>query len=84
MMTTGQLDVLNCGEGDIKITFNGDDPMEMARAERIIVDMLKRGYAIFVHGKGDKLIRVHRFKPGKNTYLLADGPDVPPEAEPKI
>jgi hypothetical protein len=81
-MNTGTLEVLNVGEGDIKITFNGDDPMEAERARRIIGDMLARGYALFLHGKNDKLIRVHRFKPNTNTYLIADGPDLPAETEP--
>ena len=78
----GQLDVLNVGEGDIKITFDENNAMELERAKRIIGDMLKRGYALFIHGKDDKLIRVHRFKPSTNTYLIADGPEVPSEAEP--
>jgi len=81
-MNTGTLEVLNVGEGDIKITFNGDDPMETERAKRIIGDMLARGYSLFIHGKGDKLIRVHRFKPSTCTYLVADGPNIPAEAEP--
>jgi hypothetical protein len=43
---------------------------------------LKRGYSLFIHGKGNKLIRVHRFKADTCTYLIADGPEVPAEAEP--
>ncbi|HEY6154669.1 MAG TPA: hypothetical protein VIW07_13090 [Candidatus Udaeobacter sp.] len=75
----GQLDVLNCGEGDLKIVITENNPIEIERAKRIITDMLKRGYALFIHGEGDTLIRVKRFKPDTLTYIIADGPTVAPE-----
>lgn len=80
-MTTGQLDVLACGAGDIKITFDDANPLEVERAKRIIKDMLKRGYSLFVHGADNALIRVKKFDEKKGVYLIADGPTVPPEAE---
>lgn len=41
------IDILNAGLGHMEIRFNSEDPLEGVRAERIIADMLKRGYALF-------------------------------------
>lgn len=79
---TGQLDILSCGEGDIKIVFDQNNPLEVERAKRIITDCLKRGYALFVHGTDNALIRVKKFIEGTAEYIIADGPAVPPESEP--
>jgi hypothetical protein len=79
---TGQLDILSCGEGHLEIKYNEKDPIETERAKRIIGDMLKRGYALFIHGKNDALIRVKRFIATAGTFIIADGPTVPPDAEP--
>lgn len=84
---TGQLDVLNVGKGHLELKFHQNDVIETTRAKRIIEDMLRRGYALFVHGKGDALIRVRKFIPKTGTYIIADGPEIPPEAvalEPKV
>lgn len=78
----GQLDVLNCGEGHLEIKFHHNDAIECERAKRIIQDMLKRGYALFVHGTDDALIRVKRFVADKGLYIIADGPTIPPETLP--
>ncbi len=45
--------VLNCGAGDMTFSFDEHDPQECARAERVVQDMLKRGYILFavVDGK---------------------------------
>lgn len=80
---TGQIDILNVGEGDLKIIFNEKDVMETERAKRIIKDMLQRGYALFIHGTDGALIRVKKFLAATNEYLIADGPTVPAEAEPQ-
>lgn len=80
--TTGRMDVLNCGEGHLEITFKDGDVVEMERAKRIIGDMLRRGYALFVHGTDQALIRVQEFSEKHNAYIIADGPTVPPEALP--
>lgn len=78
----GRLDVLNCGEGHLEVRFEANDPIETARAERIIQDMLRRGYALFVHGTDETLIRVKEFDAKKGVYIIADGPTIPPEAVP--
>lgn len=69
------IDVLSIGHGDIKITY-GDDPQEVARAAQVVKDMLRRGYALFVHGPDGKLVRVEAFDAEKREYIVATGPDV--------
>lgn len=81
-MNTGQIDILNTGEGHMEIKLNEDDPISMERAKRIITDMIKRGYALFVHGKNNVLCRVKRFDPKKMVYIIGDGPEIPTEAIP--
>lgn len=46
-MNPGDVSVLNVTKGDMKLTFNSDDPLETERASRVIQDMLRRGYSIF-------------------------------------
>lgn len=70
-----QLDVLNVGEGDMKFTFDTDDPQEVARAESVVTDMLRRGYALFVEVEG-KLHRIRDFNPKTACYVIATGPGV--------
>lgn len=72
------LEILNCGEGHLTITFKKDDLMEVERAKRIISDMLRRGYALFITGGDGVLTRVKRFKADTGTYLIADGPVIAP------
>lgn len=79
---TGSLSVLNCGMGDLEITYNASDVKDMARARRIIGDMLKRGYALFVKGTDEALIRVEEFSEKHNAYVIVDGPTVPAETVP--
>lgn len=78
----GTIDILNCGAGYLEITFTAGDAIETTRAKRIITDMIKRGYALFIHGKDNALIRVKKFDAKTERYIIADGPTVPAEAEP--
>ena len=71
--------VLNCGAGDMTFSFDEKDPMECARAERVIKDMLKRGYLLFAKVKG-KLKRVMEFDQKTREYIIADGPESAPVA----
>ena len=74
---TGELDVLNCTEGHIHITFDKDDPAELAKAQKIIEDMFKRGYAVLVETpKG--LRKVKKFNPKTNSYVIQE-----PDGKPK-
>lgn len=71
---TGELSVLNCNAGDINISFDGSNPLEVERAKRIIEDMLRRGYALFVQ-VGEELKKVKRFDPKTCEYIIAAGAD---------
>lgn len=71
--------VLNCGAGDMTFSFDKKDPQEAARAERVVTDMLKRGYLLFAKVKG-KLIRVKAFDAKTQEYIIADGPESQPAA----
>jgi hypothetical protein len=42
------LHILNVSDGDTKVTFDKDVPLDCERASRIVTDMLRRGYAIMV------------------------------------
>lgn len=68
------IDILNCGHGHMEVRFNEKDPLELERAKRIIGDMLRRGYVLFVEGADKALIRVERFDAEKGVYIIADGP----------
>lgn len=69
----GELSVLNCGEGDIKVSLDRDRPEEVAKAKKIISDMMKRGYFIFIDEGDGKLKRVRRFDPTKAEYIIQEG-----------
>ncbi|HET8777938.1 MAG TPA: hypothetical protein VFN76_09795 [Candidatus Limnocylindria bacterium] len=69
---SGSLSVLNVGAGDIRIDFTGADEMEKIRAKRIISDMLRRGYALFVKLADGTYRRALRFDPEAEVYVIAD------------
>ncbi len=73
--------VLNCGAGDMKFSFDPADPLEVARASRVVKDMLARGYMLFAMVDG-KLARVKKFDETTAEYILADGPEVAPSPVP--
>lgn len=70
------LDVLNVGAGHVEIRFGKKDPVEVDRAKRMITDMLKRGYVLFVEGKGKELQRVRSFDAKAGVYYVSDVADV--------
>lgn len=74
MIKEAGLDVLNCGMGHLEIRFNAQDVIELERAKRIIQDMLRRGYALFINDSDGKLTRVKKFVYETGTYIIADGP----------
>lgn len=76
-MTTGTVGILNVGAGDTKLTFDPSNPMETARASRIVVDMIRRGYVLFVEtGRDDenrpKYTRAESFDEKTAEYIIAD------------
>lgn len=68
------LSIPNVGEGDTKLSFDPNKPVERERACRIVNDMLRRGYAIMVVvvGKSGKKYtrRVKGFDPKQCEYLI--------------
>ena len=80
MNQIGSVEVLNCGAGHLTFSFNSDDAMEVERARRVVTDMLRRGYALFVESKG-KTHKVKKFDEKTDAYLIADGPLYPGESD---
>lgn len=76
----GMLEILSVGKGDIKLTVGGNDPAEIDKARRIIEEMLRKGYGIFVEGKDGKLSRVKRFSPKRMEYVISEVIDEPEKA----
>jgi hypothetical protein len=71
----GFLAILNVGKGDTKISFDKDKPEEMEKAKKIVMEMLRRGYAILVEA-GEKngkplYLRATDFDPETCEYIVA-------------
>ncbi len=73
------IDILNTGAGHTEIRFDNGDPLELERAKRIITDMLRRGYVLFVEMGDKKLSRVQAFDAERGVYIIADLGE-PPES----
>ena len=75
----GTVAILNVGAGDTKLSFDKSNPQERERAKRIVVDLLKRGYALLVQvgmKSGEPIYqRVRAFDPKRCEYVVAGGPD---------
>jgi hypothetical protein len=71
--------ILNVGEGDTKLSFDPDKPVECERAARIVTDMLRRGCAISIYVDG-RYVRAKGFDPKTCEYLI-DGLSPQEEAE---
>ena len=67
----GALSILNVYEGDVKITFDKDNPAETIRASRIIRDCLRRGYALLIEVDG-AYQRAIDFDEKVGEYIIAD------------
>ncbi len=76
---TGTIGILNVGAGDTKLSFDPSQPDEVKRASAIVMDMLKRGYALLVEvGKDDKgplYRRATGFDADTAEYIIAGAPD---------
>lgn len=78
-MEAGFLDVLNVGAGHLTFRFDrkkGEE--EKAKAKKVINDMLRRGYMIFVLVDGEQK-RVRAFDDAHEEYILEEPDDGPPE-----
>lgn len=67
------IDILNTGKGHAEVNFSIEDPIEMERGKRIITDMLRRGYLLFIHGDDGKMVRVESFCEKTGRYIIGDG-----------
>lgn len=81
------LSILNVGEGDNKLSFDPEKPVERERAAHIVTDMLRRGYAISIrtdrknkHGE-PIYARVKGFDPNTCEYIIDN---LSPEDEAEI
>ena len=63
----------------MRFSFDSGDPQDIARASRVVQDMLRRGYMLFVEVNG-KLRPVKKFDAKHAEYIVADGPLYPPES----
>jgi hypothetical protein len=74
MMENGSVAILNVGEGDTKLSFDPEKPVERERAAIIVADMLNRGYAIMIDVGEKDGARIYRravgFDPKTCDYLI--------------
>lgn len=81
---SGQLGILNVGAGDTKLSFDPTKPAECERAAAVVMDMLKRGYAIMIQvgeREGKPLyMRAESFDPATCEYLIVGLPEPAAEA----
>lgn len=80
---SGELSVLNCTAGDIRISFDKANEVEVARAKRMIEDMLRRGYILVIEVDG-RHVPVKQFDSETCEYIVPEGAlysgDGPPPA----
>jgi hypothetical protein len=81
---TGELCILNVGEGDMKIIFNHHDDVEAQHAIQILTDMQQRGYAILIELDDGSYVRAKSIDAQRGRYIigLPKGAAVPTDAEP--
>lgn len=72
---TGEVAILNVGEGDTKLTFDPTNPAEVERSARIVKDMLRRGFVLLIevghNEKGPIYQRAHDFDEATAEYIIA-------------
>jgi len=73
------LDVLTCQLGDLKLSFDKANPVELERARRAVKNMLRGGFVIFAEADG-KLRRVEDFDEATDSYVITDVPNDAPIA----
>lgn len=75
---SGEVGILNVGAGDTKLSFDPKNPGEVERAKKIIMDMIRRGFAILVEigrdEKGPMYRRALDFDPETAEYIIAGEP----------
>lgn len=67
----GMLEVLSVGKGDLKIQIGCEDPKDIEDGRKLIEEMLRKGYSIFVETDSGPS-RVKKFNPKRMTYIVSD------------
>lgn len=70
VMGYGTLSILNAGMGDIRLSFDTAEEEEVARARKIVTDLLAQGYAIVVVEEDGTHSMVRDFDPESGEYLI--------------
>jgi hypothetical protein len=71
-VNTGNVAILNCTDGDTRITFNTRNKDDVKRTKGIIEDMLRRGYTIVVDVGDGRFERVIAFDAGTSEYIIRE------------
>lgn len=66
----GELSILSCGRGDMRLSFTKGDRDGLERVREIIEDMMKRGYMLFVEMKDGTLRQAQRFDARTFAWVL--------------
>lgn len=70
--SSGVLDVLQIGRGHLRMTIEEGNGVDVERAKRVLGDMMRRGYAIFVEDPDGSTHRVLEFDPARFVYVIDD------------
>lgn len=70
--SSGVLDVLQIGRGHLRMTIEEGNGVDVERARRVLEDMMRRGYAIFVEEPDGTTHRVLEFDPERFVYVIDD------------
>ena len=68
----GMLEVLSIGKGDIKLTIDPGKPEDVENARKMIEEMLRKGYGLFVEGPSGRLTRVKKFNAKRMEYVITE------------
>lgn len=68
----GFVSILNCGKGDIVISFEKGNKEDAERAKKAVTDMLNAGYTIVVQTE-DGYKPVSKFDARRNEYIIQSG-----------
>jgi hypothetical protein len=77
-MDNGSLQILNVHAGDVTVTFDSED--DLKKADTMIPDLIRKGFAVMVKMEDGKHQRVKGYDPKTQSYEVAmtTPPDTPP------
>ena len=68
----GMLEVLSVGKGDINLSIDPSKPEDVDNARKMIEEMLRKGYGIFLEDSIGRLRRVKKFNPKRMEYVISE------------